>query len=206
MVSMVITMDLSRHTITWTATAFKAWPRATNCNRVQGCAPPSGRKCPCCIWQVFSLVGSTWSNKALVHCTKPKFSPEKKCFFATRKDMEFYSQMTGKRILALEFSNFQTPDPALSFASSGPFFTGCTPSAPATHCWLLFNNGVRRFRTSTNTITTNTSSILFQIIKWHSICKRKMPTYHDVISRHFVQTSSWRSKRWFCWFASICAL
>jgi hypothetical protein len=28
---------------------------------------------------------------------------------------------------------------------------------------------------------------------------------HDVISRHFVQINSWRSKQtWFCWFASIC--
>jgi hypothetical protein len=31
------------------------------------------------------------------------FYPEKKCFFATRKDVESYSQMPGKRILALEF-------------------------------------------------------------------------------------------------------
>jgi hypothetical protein len=35
-----------------------------------------------------------------------------------------------------------------------------------------------RFRTSTNTMT-NTSSILFQLIKWYSICKRKMPTYRS---------------------------
>jgi hypothetical protein len=29
-----------------------------------------------------SLVGSGWSNKARIHCTKPKFSPEKNpCFF-----------------------------------------------------------------------------------------------------------------------------
>jgi hypothetical protein len=42
------------------------------------------------------------SEKALVHCTKPKqFSPDKKCFFATRKDVESYSQMPGKPILAL---------------------------------------------------------------------------------------------------------
>jgi hypothetical protein len=35
-----------------------------------------------------------------------KFSPEKTpCIFATRKDVESYSQMPGKRILALEFSN-----------------------------------------------------------------------------------------------------
>jgi hypothetical protein len=54
-------------------------------------------------------------EKALVHCTKPKFSPEKalvhcikpkifsrkNAFFATRKDMESYSQMPGKRILLL---------------------------------------------------------------------------------------------------------
>jgi hypothetical protein len=50
-----------------------------------------------------------------------------------------------------------------------------------------------RFRTSTKTIT-NTSSL----------CGYCRPN-PDVISRHFVQTSSWRSKRtWFCWFASIC--
>jgi hypothetical protein len=57
-------------------------------------------------------------QKALVHCTKPKFSPEKalvnctkpniflqkkKCFFATRKDVESYSQENA--YLALEFSN-----------------------------------------------------------------------------------------------------
>jgi hypothetical protein len=36
-----------------------------------------------------------------------KFSPEKKMlFFATRNDVESYSQMPEKRILALEFSNF----------------------------------------------------------------------------------------------------
>jgi hypothetical protein len=36
-----------------------------------------------------------------------KFSPEKKyAFLATSKDVESYSQMPGKRILALEFSNF----------------------------------------------------------------------------------------------------
>jgi hypothetical protein len=32
-------------------------------------------------------------------------NPEKPCFFATRKDVESYTQMSGKRILALEFSN-----------------------------------------------------------------------------------------------------
>jgi hypothetical protein len=31
----------------------------------------------------------------------PIFSPEKKCFFATRKDVESYTQMPGKCILAL---------------------------------------------------------------------------------------------------------
>jgi hypothetical protein len=46
--------------------------------------------------------------KCTVHCTKPKFSPENipEAFFAIRKDVEFYSQMPGKRILAFEFSNF----------------------------------------------------------------------------------------------------
>jgi hypothetical protein len=54
---------------------------------------------------------------------------------------------------------------------------------------------IGRFRTSTKTMTiANTSSL----------CGYVRPNY-DVISRHFVQTSSWRSKRtWFCWFASIC--
>jgi hypothetical protein len=57
------------------------------------------------------------TEKAHVHCTRPKFSqkrhsfiaqnknmsPEKKLFFATtcRKDVESYFQMPGKRILAL---------------------------------------------------------------------------------------------------------
>jgi hypothetical protein len=37
-----------------------------------------------------------------------------------------------------------------------------------------------------------------------SLCGYVRPN-HDVISRHFVQTSSWRSKRtWFCWLALIC--
>jgi hypothetical protein len=51
--------------------------------------------------------------RSLVHCTKPKFFPRKKpsCFFATRKDMESYIQMPGKRILALEFSNFSGEGP-----------------------------------------------------------------------------------------------
>jgi hypothetical protein len=58
------------------------------------------------------------------------------------------------------------------------------------HMYLL-----GRFRTSTKLITiTNTSSL----------CGYVRPN-HDVIARHFVQTSSWRSKQtWFCWFASIC--
>jgi hypothetical protein len=68
----------------------------------QGVRPPSGRKCPFCRRVQFSmffpllletpknvprpvsdkysessLVGSGWSNKALVHCTKPTFSLEK---------------------------------------------------------------------------------------------------------------------------------
>jgi hypothetical protein len=45
-------------------------------------------------------------------------------------------------------------------------------------CWPFWDifNTLARFRTSTNTIS-NTSSILFQIIKWNSICKRKMPSY-----------------------------
>jgi hypothetical protein len=52
-----------------------------------------------------------------------------------------------------------------------------------------------RFRTSTKMITKTKTS---------SLCEYVRPN-HDVISRHFVQTSSWRSKRtWFCWFASIC--
>jgi hypothetical protein len=38
---------------------------------------------------------------------KTKNIPQKKtCFFATRKDVESYTQMPGKRILALEFSIF----------------------------------------------------------------------------------------------------
>jgi hypothetical protein len=36
----------------------------------------------------------------------PKFSHNKVIFFANRKDVESYSQMPGKCILALEFSNF----------------------------------------------------------------------------------------------------
>jgi hypothetical protein len=42
-------------------------------------------------------------KKALANCTKPKIFSR---FFATRKDVESYSQMPGKRMLALEFSNF----------------------------------------------------------------------------------------------------
>jgi hypothetical protein len=65
-------------------------------------------------------------KKALVHCTKPKFSPEnallvhctkpmnifsrkQNAFFATRKDVQSYSQMPGK--LAFEFSNFSGGGP-----------------------------------------------------------------------------------------------
>jgi hypothetical protein len=43
-------------------------------------------------------------EKALVYSTKPKIFPRKEnCFFATRKEVESYSQMPGKHILALEF-------------------------------------------------------------------------------------------------------
>jgi hypothetical protein len=78
------------------------------------------------------------TKKALVHCTKPKFSPEKvlvyctnpkiysrkkQLFLATRKDMESYSQIPGKRILALEFSIFfgekAPPDHRLEIRAAG---------------------------------------------------------------------------------------
>jgi hypothetical protein len=70
---------------------------------------------PC---QRTTTTDATSAKKALVHCTKPKcfakkavvkpniFSRKKILFFATRKDVESYSQMPGKRISALEFSNF----------------------------------------------------------------------------------------------------
>jgi hypothetical protein len=49
---------------------------------------------------------------ALVHCTKQTNFPRKKnYFFATRKDVVSYSQITGKRILALEFSHFSGGGP-----------------------------------------------------------------------------------------------
>jgi hypothetical protein len=44
----------------------------------------------------------------------------------------------------------------------------------------------QQFRTSTNTITiTNTSSIIFQIIKWYGICKRKMTTYRSKSTKSY---------------------
>jgi hypothetical protein len=69
----------------------------------------------------YSLVGSEWSNKSIVHCKKNNIFPRKKnAFFATRNwnDVESYSQMPGKRILALEFSNVQIcfRTPTRSFA------------------------------------------------------------------------------------------
>jgi hypothetical protein len=71
----------------------------------RGTHPLSGRKNA--IFNVCPLVARNTYKKALVHCTKPTiFSRKRKCFFATRKDVEYYSQMPGKRILALEFSNF----------------------------------------------------------------------------------------------------
>jgi hypothetical protein len=64
-------------------------------------------------------------SKALVHCTKPNIFPRKKnAFFATRKDVESYTQMPGKCILALEFSNFSGE----WRSSCVPFFRGCTRS------------------------------------------------------------------------------
>jgi hypothetical protein len=52
---------------------------------------------------VFSL---GWLNKALVQCTKPKIVPRKTHFFMQLgKTWNLYSLMSGKRILALEFSN-----------------------------------------------------------------------------------------------------
>jgi hypothetical protein len=57
------------------------------------------------------------------------FPQKKSCFFATRKDME--SQMPGKCILALEFSNSETP----SGAQSHPLHTA--PIHSALHSWLL---------------------------------------------------------------------
>jgi hypothetical protein len=82
----------------------------------------------CCHWRIqgegagvpFFVEGCNFQTKifpkALVHCTKTKFSPEtqkrhsfiaqnqnfpqkKHAFYATRKDVESYTQMPGKRIL-----------------------------------------------------------------------------------------------------------
>jgi hypothetical protein len=45
---------------------------------------------------------------------------------------------------------------------------------------------------------------LITITNTSSLCGYVRPNHH-AISRHFVQTSSWRSKQaWFCWFVSIC--
>jgi hypothetical protein len=80
--------------------------------RCRGCAPPpsgrmcpfSGRKCPFCRRVQFSmfvpLLLETLKRHSFI-AQSHKFSPDKKCFFATRKDMESYSQIPGKRILAL---------------------------------------------------------------------------------------------------------
>jgi hypothetical protein len=87
--------------------------------------PPVARntsKCPsACIWQVFSLVLSdqdvqirpsfiaqnlNFSQKSHSFIAQnQKFSPEKKpAFFATRKNVESYSQMPGKRISLIMLS------------------------------------------------------------------------------------------------------
>jgi hypothetical protein len=78
--------------------------------RVQGVSTPFRPKVPFfveeCNFQTVHCPTPKFSpEKALVHCTKPKIFPRKKLFFATRKDVESYSQMPGKRILAPEFLN-----------------------------------------------------------------------------------------------------
>jgi hypothetical protein len=108
-----------------------------------------------CNFQCLSLLLET-PKKALVHCTKPKiFSRKKNAFFATRKDVETYSQMPGKCILALEFSSFSqgslsgtAPLPCV------PFFRGCTPrsrnhgSAPVLAALGQSWRSVKRFERS----------------------------------------------------------
>jgi hypothetical protein len=135
---------------------------------VQGVRTPSGRKCLFSRRVKFSMFVNLLlktPKKALVHCTKPKFPPEKALvhctkpnifsrkknafFYATRKDVEYYSQMPGKRILVLELSNFSgrgfgasrlrrslagavPPPPCVSFFRSCPPFQKSDPgSAPA---------------------------------------------------------------------------
>jgi hypothetical protein len=78
---------------------------------VQGLCTPFRLKVP------FFVEGCNFQTK--IFPRKGTRSLHKPCFFATRKDVESYTQMPGKRILALEFSNRRSP--------CVPFFRGCTP-------------------------------------------------------------------------------
>jgi hypothetical protein len=52
-------------------------------------------------------VSPGWQNKALVHSTKPKFTPEKNLFAAIRETWNLIARcQENAYILALEFSNF----------------------------------------------------------------------------------------------------
>jgi hypothetical protein len=51
----------------------------------------------------------------------------------TRKDVESYSQMPGKRILALEFFNFSGGEPHTEFRTFGARYRGCAPAVCALH-------------------------------------------------------------------------
>jgi hypothetical protein len=55
--------------------------------------------------------------------------------------------------------------------------------------WIIHSDIIGRFCTSTNTITN--SSIHFQIIKWYSICKWKMPTYRSKSTKSCSFGTSW---------------
>jgi hypothetical protein len=83
-----------------------------------------------CNFQCVSPCSSKHLKRHSFIAQNQKFFPDKKWFFATRKDVESYSQMPGKRILALEFSPARIFGRSLSGAApppAVPFFRGWPP-------------------------------------------------------------------------------
>jgi hypothetical protein len=102
------------------------WQYMSGSSGWRGCAPPFCRREQ---FSMFVPLLLETPKKTLVHCTKPKIFPRKKCFFATIgktwnliprcQENAYYKCSTW-------IFNFP-PDPARSFAPSAFGIGGCAP-------------------------------------------------------------------------------
>jgi hypothetical protein len=146
---------------------------------VLGVRTPSGRKCPffgrvkyfqclspCCKKHLImtlgmyltsiqsSLVGSGWSNKALVHCTKPKFSPEKKCFLQLGNTwVESYSQILSLVLYFFISGPLLIKSGTVLYTKSGPVLSSSGPVLTKSGPVLFISGPVLKKNVQINKIT-----------------------------------------------------